>query len=118
MPFQQISESVYVRISPERIPSSDSNRGYIICDDFIVEVDTTYFLDNLRRDLDELRKITNRKVGYVINTHYHPDHAYGNFLFRCPIIAQYSHAKVQDSAEKRRARWDYPNNRFQSLPDQ
>ncbi len=87
MALRRISDSVYVRIQPIRIPSRESNRGYIICDKFVVIVDTSYFLDSLRSDLEELRRITGHKVGFVINTHYHSDHAYGNTLFGCPIIA-------------------------------
>ncbi len=64
-------------------------------------VDTSYFLDDLRRDLEELRSITNRKVGYVVNTHYHSDHAYGNSLFGCPIIAHRECPRLMKLVRKR-----------------
>lgn len=87
MSLQKLSNSVYARINTEKIPHSDSNKGYILCDEYVVVVDTTHFLKNVRSDIEELRKITDLKVGYVINTHYHSDHSYGNFLFDCPIVA-------------------------------
>ncbi len=87
MPLERISNRVYAQINHELSSPSDSNRGYIICSEHTVVVDTTCFLQNLRRDLEELRKITQREVRYVINTHHHTDHAYGNGLFGCEIIA-------------------------------
>ncbi len=84
--LNRLAESVYAHVYPD--PAfPDSNRGYIICDKYVVVVDATYLLDNVRHDLEELRKITNREVRYVINTHYHSDHTYGNCLFDCDIIA-------------------------------
>ena len=86
MPLDRLSNSVYAHVYPD--PSSpDSNKGYIVCDKYVVVVDATYLLDNVRDDLEELRKITDREVRYVINTHYHSDHSYGNCLFGCEIIA-------------------------------
>ncbi len=86
MVLDRLSDSVYARIHPD--PSlPDSNRGYVVCDKYVVVVDATYLLDNIRKDLEELRKITGCEVRYVINTHYHSDHTYGNCLFDCNIIA-------------------------------
>ncbi len=84
--LDRLSNSVYAHVYPD--PAfPDSNRGYIICDKYVVVVDATYLLDNVRNDLEQLRKITDREVRYVINTHYHSDHTYGNCLFGCEIIA-------------------------------
>ena len=86
MPLDRLSNSVYAHVYPD--PSlPDSNKGYIICDKYVLVVDATCLLANVRNDLEELRKITNRQVRYLINTHYHYDHTYGNCLFSCEIIA-------------------------------
>ena len=86
MLLDRLSNSVYAHVYSD--PSfPDSNRGYIVCDKYAVVVDATYLLGNVRNDLAELRKITDREVRYVINTHYHSDHTYGNCLFGCEIIA-------------------------------
>src|SRR5713226_8831932 len=87
MPLDRLSDSVYAHVYSDPFVSVDSNKGYIVCDKYVVVVDATYLLNNVRNDLNELRKITNRDVRYVINTHYHSDHSYGNCLFRCEIIA-------------------------------
>jgi len=85
-PLDRLSNSIYAHVYPE--PAfPDSNRGYIICDKYVVVVDATYLLNNVRNDLEELRKLTHREVRYLINTHYHSDHTYGNCLFDCEIVA-------------------------------
>jgi len=86
MPLDRLSNSVYAHVYPD--PSfPDSNRGYIICDKYVVVVDAMYLLENVRNDLEQMRKLTDRNVRYLINTHYHSDHTYGNCLFDCEIIA-------------------------------
>ena len=100
MLLDRLSNSVYAHVYPD--PSfPDSNKGYIVCDKYIVVVDPTYLLDNVRNDLEELRKITDREVRYVINTHYHSDHTYGNCLFGCEIIA---HTKCLELMKQERER--------------
>ncbi len=90
MSLERLSSSVYARIQPlvDPIVPVDSNRGYIICDEFAVIIDTTYFLNHLSEELNDLRKLTELKVKYVINTHYHEDHSLGNGFFKCEVIAQ------------------------------
>ncbi len=87
MALARLSDSVYARIGRELSTAVDSNRGYIVCDEYVVVVDTTHHLESIKEELKELREITRRKVGYVVNTHYHYDHISGNGLFRCPIVA-------------------------------
>jgi len=100
MPLDRLSNSVYAHVYPD--PSfPDSNKGYIICDKYVVVVDATCLLANVRNDLEELRKITNRQVRYLINTHYHYDHTYGNCLFSCEIIA---HTKCLELMKQERER--------------
>ncbi len=53
MLLERLSDSVYARIHPlvDPVVPVDSNRGYIICDEYVVIVDTTYFLNHLRQEL-------------------------------------------------------------------
>ncbi len=90
MLIEQLSDSVYARIQPlvDPVVPVDSNRGYIICDEFVVIIDTTYFLNHLSEELKDLRKLTQLKIKYIINTHYHEDHSLGNGFFKCEVIAQ------------------------------
>ncbi len=90
MLLERLSDSVYARIHPlvDPVVPVDSNRGYIICDEYVVIVDTTYFLNHLSEELKDLKKLTELKVKYVVNTHYHEDHSLGNGIFNCEVIAQ------------------------------
>lgn len=63
-------------------------------------VDTTYFFQNMKNDLEELRKLTNSKVGRIINTHYHRDHTWGNHLLTCPIVAHKECPKLMRKVRK------------------
>lgn len=101
MSLVKLSSSVYTRVHPERMPSCDSNKGYIVCEDYVIVVDTTYFVNDFRHDLEELKKITGLRVGYVINTHYHADHSYGNDLFKCDIIAQSQCPRLMKKVRKK-----------------
>lgn len=98
--LHRLTSSVYVSIPPYSIPS-DSNKGYIVCEKYVIVVDTTYHFDRIRQDLKELRTITQRDISYVINTHYHPDHCYGNGLFTCPIVAHRDCPKLMKKVRKR-----------------
>jgi cyclase len=88
-----VSKSVYCRIGE----LGDSNNGAIICDDCCVVVDTATYLDQTRKDLENLRKITERNIKFLINTHYHPDHTFGNMYF-ADIIA---HEKCYNTLKER-----------------
>ncbi len=101
MSLERLSDSVYGRIGREISTAADSNRGYIVCDEYVVVVDTTHHLERIKEELKELREITRRKIGYVVNTHYHYDHISGNGLFRCPIVA---HARCRSLMKEMRER--------------
>ncbi len=100
MALARLSDSVYARIH-DLSSANDSNRGYIVCDQYVVVVDTTHHLDNIEEELRQLREITRSKIGYVVNTHYHYDHISGNGRFRCPIVA---HAQCRSLMKEMRER--------------
>jgi glyoxylase-like metal-dependent hydrolase (beta-lactamase superfamily II) len=59
----------------------DGNTTVILTSEGVVVVDapTTYLS---RRHLAEIRKLTNKPVRYVINTHFHRDHLMGNHVYK------------------------------------
>lgn len=57
-----------------------SNKGWIIFDDFVVVIDAGFPIGS-RECLDWVRKTTDKPVRYVVDTHYHADHALGNHVF-------------------------------------
>jgi glyoxylase-like metal-dependent hydrolase (beta-lactamase superfamily II) len=60
---------------------SDSNVLIIINESDVVVVDANIFPESARQTVREIRKLTNKPVRYVVNTHWHSDHHYGNAIY-------------------------------------
>ncbi len=57
------------------------NAGAVIGQDWAVVIDTLAFPDETLAIREFIEEELNRKVRYVINTHYHADHSWGNCFF-------------------------------------
>jgi cyclase len=74
----KLADGVYAAMAA---PDVRTNSGIIVNQDYVVVVDSP-LRPSWGRDLvAEIRKITNKPVRYVINTHYHSDHMFGNQAF-------------------------------------
>jgi cyclase len=73
----RISEHGYCRIGE----NGESNNGFIVCDDCVIVVDTATSPHQTQKDLENLRTATDKKIKFLINTHYHGDHTFGNMYF-------------------------------------
>ncbi|MBI3354820.1 MAG: MBL fold metallo-hydrolase [Nitrospirae bacterium] len=85
--IKKVTNSVYAYLGyMDEITKSNegfiSNCGFIVTDEGVVVVDTQLTPDLGRKLLSEIRKVTNKPVKYVINTHFHPDHFFGNQVFK------------------------------------
>jgi cyclase len=58
-----------------------SNAGLIIDEKYVILVDTLNSLSTAQAFKNEIYRITNKPVKYIIITHNHPDHIWGNQLF-------------------------------------
>ncbi|HEX2781546.1 MAG TPA: MBL fold metallo-hydrolase [Gemmatimonadaceae bacterium] len=108
----RLADGVYafVQHDPLRTPV-DGNSTVIIGDADVVVVDSRSTPASARALIAEIRALTSRPVRYVINTHWHSDHHYGNDAFRkaYPGVEIVSHAATradmltQDNDSSRRA---------------
>lgn len=75
----------------------EGNSLVIVNDEDVVVVDTALLPSTTRRLIAELRKITDKPVRYVVNTHWHDDHHDGNYLYRelWPEVTIVSHAATR-----------------------
>ncbi len=60
--------------------------GFVGCKRSIIVVDTATYPSQTKRDIQEMKEITEKPMKFLINTHYHPDHTFGNMYFE-DIIA-------------------------------
>lgn len=75
--FDQLAEGVFRR----RYQSLDLNVGVVIGDAGVLLVDTRSSHREAMELADELRTLTPLPVRWVVNTHWHWDHTFGNSVF-------------------------------------
>ncbi len=79
----KVADGVYAFISPEpKVPLVTGNTTVIIGKDAVLVVDSGHFPSLTRRQIDEIRRFTEKPVAFVVNTHWHADHNTGNFVYR------------------------------------
>lgn len=77
--IKKVSKSVYAAIGK---PGVLSNGAFIVTDEFVIVIDT-HMRPSWARDLiKEIRKVSDKPVRYVINTHWHNDHTQGNWAYQ------------------------------------
>ena len=80
---QKITNDIYAIIRHE--PPSlwfNPNTTFIIGKKDVIVVDSNISSEYTREVLAELKKITDKPVRYIINTHWHEDHIIGNHVYR------------------------------------
>ena len=75
----KVADGIYAFISPEsRVPLVSGNQIAIIGDDAVLIVDSGHFPSLTKRVIADIRKVTDKPVKYLVNTHWHADHVSGN----------------------------------------
>src|SRR5262245_10539901 len=86
-PAEKIAAHTYVIHGPREIASAANqgfmnNPAFVVTGDGVVVIDPGSSLQAGRMVLKQLRKITNKPVTHVLNTHVHGDHWLGNQAVR------------------------------------
>jgi len=83
--LQKLSDHVYAYVGVKNAsPSANSfgaNSGVVIGKDAVLVVDTLVSAKEAEALRADIKKLTGTPIKYVVNTHYHLDHAWGNSVF-------------------------------------
>lgn len=80
----RLDEKVYALIAygPSSAEGLGANSGFIVGDESVLVIDSRFSYSHARQLLAAVRSVTDLPVKYLVNTHYHPDHVWGNAIFR------------------------------------
>jgi len=96
---QKLADGVYAVIRKD-LPGLmvDANNVFIVNDEDVIVIDANGAPVITKEVLAALRRLTNKPVKYVINTHYHDDHIRGNQVYReaFPGVEFIGHAFARD----------------------
>jgi phosphoglycerate dehydrogenase-like enzyme/glyoxylase-like metal-dependent hydrolase (beta-lactamase superfamily II) len=92
---KEIAPGVFFRYSSisatdPKVPFGGSNHTWVVFDDYVVVIDAN-FPKEAGDVIQAIRKTTNKPIGFVLDTHHHGDHAYGNAVWvkeGAKIVAQ------------------------------
>lgn len=113
--MERITERIYVETG-----YLGNNVGAIMTQEGLVLIESPMLSADARHWKEAIRKVTDKKFAYLINTHHHFDHVVGNYHFDCPVIAhknavagfEYLKTHLRDEFEN-----FFPQDRDQWEPD-
>lgn len=99
----KIADNVYSYVGVANDSPANSfaaNAGIVIGRDGILVVDTLISAKEAQRFLADIRKVSDKPIKYVVNTHTHLDHVFGNCVFTKLGAAVISHTADRTYLEK------------------
>ncbi|MFQ5879715.1 MAG: MBL fold metallo-hydrolase [Dehalococcoidia bacterium] len=87
----EVGDGIFARLGG----GTATNAAFILCDDTVVVIDSLMTPTLARNLLADVQQVTNKEIGYLVNTHHHGDHVFGNDFFpSARVIAHYKCRQV------------------------
>ncbi len=113
---ERLAEGVYAIIHDDATDQwPHGNSGVVVYDDGVLVVDATYLPSRARADIALIRRLTDRPVRYLVNTHWHMDHTHGNQAYRdaFPGVIILTERQTREFSELNTRYW----SRYSTAPD-
>jgi quinoprotein relay system zinc metallohydrolase 2 len=107
LPMNKIAEGVYVHVGKhhdfdEHYDGDIANIGFVVGSQSVAIIDTGGAFKVGAALREAVRSVTELPIRYVINTHVHPDHIFGNAAFEQDHPVFIGHAKLPATLELNR----------------
>ena len=106
--MERVAEGVYAIIHDDATEDwPHSNVGVIIGTGGVLVIDSDYYPSRARADIALIRRVTDRPVRYLVNTHWHGDHTHGNGAYRdaFPGLSVVSQRENRETIELNQLKW-------------
>jgi quinoprotein relay system zinc metallohydrolase 2 len=99
LPVSEVASGIYLHLSDHHWPDRDNhgeiaNIGFIVGDKCVAVIDSGGSPQQGIALRNAVKQITSTPICYVINTHVHPDHIYGNLAFKGAGVQFVGHHKL------------------------
>ncbi len=88
----ELASGVFVYAIPGVIPV---NAGIVVGDDPVAVIDTGTTEADARALLEATASVTDLPVRYVVNTHHHGDHSFGNWWFLPAVVVGHERCRLR-----------------------
>jgi glyoxylase-like metal-dependent hydrolase (beta-lactamase superfamily II) len=103
--FRRLAKDVYAYLQPPLVCYSSA--GVIVGDCDVIVVDSLTNAAMTRSLLAEIRRVTDKSIRFLINTHSHFDHVYTNHLFpEATVISTYRGREATEANRKAQDKHD------------